>query len=913
MGLPADRPAPPLRACELPATEPGPVMGAGLGPDVVHEAYGVATAPGSSWHAPAHWPLGSHGREDTASVSRALRAQRQGGSDAREAARERRRAVVGTEMPDMTSLAVALEAEAAAVVVGGLTGRSPGGSSSGAPRAGGGRPLVVVDVRCLQTGEYDTRGVGKHALGVLRTLTGVVEADPRRPAVVGLADPTAGRLSPTARDLLARVVAHAADVPLADVLAFVSLSPMTADSMVVAPFLTAPWVRSAAVVYDLVPYRAPWRYLPDETDRCAYEARLLALHAYDRVLPISRSTAVDLVGLAGLATARLAVTGVADPLGEPLRAGGLAATATPSRYALAATGADPRKDLPCAVAAYAAARSRGVDLSRLVVVGRLSGPQQDGARALGEELGLDPAELDLRSDLTDDELGTLYARAAVALVTSVDEGFSLPVAEAVRRGTPVVASDIAPHRELLGDGPWLARRRDPCAGADALVAVLADRQRVLDRQQEALGALASPAAVEARVAAEVLALLEPGSRGAFPDPAGTAPRRPRVVVVTPWRPQVSGISDFSAATVEAMRRIADVSVSTEAEDPAPSPVPVHRLTVEPYLDPSVDAVVSVLGNSLLHVTMLELVRAFGGPVLAHDSRLFEVYLASRGWEATTVMISEPGHPLGLEAFHRALVAPDLLPRLGFAQVSPHARPLVVHSEPLAERLGREGPATPVVVPFVPYTVPEGIVDEHRVRDARERLGLGDEVVVASFGLVDVRTKGADHLVAAVRWCEVWGAEPALHLIGPVADAERIQLTDTARRLGLSQPPVFHGHVAREDLQTWLLAVDVAVQLRRLRLGVSGALADCVAHGVPTVATAGIAEELDAPSYVVRVPHETTPLLLAEHLMPQLRPRTGRTAEVETERRSYLERRNMTAYAQELMLAVTGRHGGWHTS
>ncbi|WP_340296249.1 hypothetical protein, partial [Aquipuribacter hungaricus] len=186
-----------------------------------------------------------------------------------------------------------------------------------AGRAGRGRALVVVDVRCLQTGEYDTRGVGKHALSLLGALAAATAADARAPEVVGLVDPAAGELSAAARALLGRVVPHVADVPLADVVAFVGLSPMTDDSTVVAPLLTAPWVRTAAVVYDLVPYRAPWRYLPDEGARCAYEARLLALHAYDRLLPISRSTAADLVALAGLPAARLRVTGVADPLGDP--------------------------------------------------------------------------------------------------------------------------------------------------------------------------------------------------------------------------------------------------------------------------------------------------------------------------------------------------------------------------------------------------------------------------------------------------------------------------------------------------------------------------------------------------------------------------------------------------------------------
>ena len=50
-------------------------------------------------------------------------------------------------------------------------------------------------------------------------------------------------------------------------------------------------------------------------------------------------------------------------------------------------------------------------------------------------------------------LAALYRAAAVAVFPSVYEGFDLPALDAASLGCPLVVSDIAVHREVLGDAP----------------------------------------------------------------------------------------------------------------------------------------------------------------------------------------------------------------------------------------------------------------------------------------------------------------------------------------------------------------------------------------------------------------------------------------------------------------------------
>ena len=69
---------------------------------------------------------------------------------------------------------------------------------------------------------------------------------------------------------------------------------------------------------------------------------------------------------------------------------------------------------------------------------------------------------------------------------SFHEGFSLPIIEAITNGTPVVASDIPAHQELIGPGWWLQPASDPAKLGRAINRALKDPQALLNRQTKRL-------------------------------------------------------------------------------------------------------------------------------------------------------------------------------------------------------------------------------------------------------------------------------------------------------------------------------------------------------------------------------------------------------------------------------------------
>ena len=100
---------------------------------------------------------------------------------------------------------------------------------------------------------------------------------------------------------------------------------------------------------------------------------------------------------------------------------------------------------------------------RLHLMSRIS--EADRARLTA----LAPAgALVVHDGVTDAEYGELLDRALALVTMSLDEGFGLPLVEAMVRGTPVVVSDIPIFREIGGEAGVYADPRDVGAVAAAI-------------------------------------------------------------------------------------------------------------------------------------------------------------------------------------------------------------------------------------------------------------------------------------------------------------------------------------------------------------------------------------------------------------------------------------------------------------
>jgi len=165
----------------------------------------------------------------------------------------------------------------------------------------------------------------------------------------------------------------------------------------------------------------------------------------------------------------------------------------PDDYVLAVGTLEPRKNLRRLIDAM-----KRVDLP-LVVAGA------DGWGGIAQELA-DSADVRFLGHVDPADLPAIYAAAALLAYPSEDEGFGLPVLEAMSAGTPVVTSRGTATEDVAGGAAVLVDPYDTASITAGIETALADRDRLiaLGRDRASQHTWAATAAATAAAYREVL-------------------------------------------------------------------------------------------------------------------------------------------------------------------------------------------------------------------------------------------------------------------------------------------------------------------------------------------------------------------------------------------------------------------------
>jgi glycosyltransferase involved in cell wall biosynthesis len=205
----------------------------------------------------------------------------------------------------------------------------------------------------------------------------------------------------------------------------------------------SPWIDGALLhspvpmvvtLHDLIPLKRRGEYL---RSGLRFKLRYLAVQRAVRVIVPTSAVADDAINVLEIPPERIVVVGeAAAPALRPRPETEVQAVRMrfklPSEYLLWVGGLrtpDPRKRV--------AALARASRTMPLVLVG--------AANRWAHEL----PDVTLTGEVSDEELAAIYTGAHALVFPSDDEGFGLPVVEALACGTPVAACDVPAVREVL--------------------------------------------------------------------------------------------------------------------------------------------------------------------------------------------------------------------------------------------------------------------------------------------------------------------------------------------------------------------------------------------------------------------------------------------------------------------------------
>lgn len=770
---------------------------------------------------------------------------------------------------------------------------------------------IFVDLRCLQDPGYAFRGVGCYAASLLRHAKQCLakELGGAAPRLIALLDGTMDDLPGDYRELVDDVQYSTVPNLVRDTAILLQPSPMTHDQSRLAPMLGRSRVFSCTLVHDFIPLDHPERYLTTPESRRDYLENLIWLGLHDLYVSNSEYSAQRLQEVLGVGGDRIQVTGVGirsafEPLeaSSTSRSEGPEATA-PDRYFLVVGGGDPRKNVESPIIALGKLLTADRSKARLLVIGRYPGSEVKRLHDLFRRHGGRDDQIEFVSGLSDRALAVLYRKALATVCPSRVEGFSIPVVEAIASGCPVLAANCEAQVELVPQDDALFDPDDHDRLKGLMARLLHEpgwREDLLERQRGIVPRFLEPVVAE-RFWTRLISDYEAWRSSR---PVRLPKSKPRLAVLTPYPPDRSGVAIYTAESLRSLARHATIDVFSDAEGivPDPSVRSFQPLSDLPFAVDEYDRIVTVVGNSHFHTRIIDYHCRHGSACIAHDNRLAELYAWWRGAEAFAAMASQSlGRAVSVAESQEWLRHPHRLPSIFFDEILPKSDPLIVHSRGIKARVSEQYGVDAACLPFCSYDVPEDSdLEENARQEARRRLGLpADQVVIVTFGIVSP-VKGSIECLWALEQLQAWGIPAHLYFVGEAGGA-RSHLADWTAKLGLSgSVHLMQEWVSDRAYRDFLLAADLAIQLRKHFFGgLSGALLDCIGAGLPTVANRDLAEAVEAPDFVLRVPDQLSATLIAERLADGLAAGLHRRRLTEA-RSAYLAEHSFDRYAALMM-------------
>lgn len=241
------------------------------------------------------------------------------------------------------------------------------------------------------------------------------------------------------------------------------------------PMMNHKLFKQATTIHDLFPFDYP-EFFPDLYSDLRIKFALAQVHKSDLIFAVSENTKQRIVARFNVDSNKIVVTpngpGNIGALVDPasVTAETLQTLGVPwRRYFFTLSTLEPRKNLERFLHAFAKLRENPSFHDIGLAVGGGKGWKESTIFETVKSLGLEDWVAFL-GYVPDEALPTLFAGAEATICASIDEGFGIPVLEAMMYGSPVLSSDRGALREVGGEAAVYFDPMDP----DGMAKVIGD-------------------------------------------------------------------------------------------------------------------------------------------------------------------------------------------------------------------------------------------------------------------------------------------------------------------------------------------------------------------------------------------------------------------------------------------------------